>query len=147
MSAFRLTLLPEPDSPRMVSVSPRASENDTPFTAATSMPRRRKRTVRSSTRNTGASTGIMSGMQHLLCMWQMAGDEMRAAVVGAIQRLRERRHEFRANCLCEGASGAEAAARRWIDRVGRIAGQRHFPGAAIGIERRLRGEQRAGIRM
>ena len=72
---------------------------------------------------------------------------MRAAVVGAIQRRRERRHEFRADRLGEGATRAEAAAGWRIDRVGRIAGQRHFRGAAIGIERRLRGEQRACIGM
>ena len=69
----------------MVSVSPRASANDTPFTAATSVPRRRKRTVRSSTRSTGGSVGMMSGMRapSLLRCRQMAGDEMRPRVVAS----------------------------------------------------------------
>ncbi len=47
--AFKVTLLPEPDSPRMVMTSPRARSNDTPLTAFTVASRETNETVRSLT--------------------------------------------------------------------------------------------------
>ena len=47
ISARSVTLLPEPDSPRMPSTSPRASRKLTPLTAWTVRSRCRKRTARS----------------------------------------------------------------------------------------------------
>ena len=78
---------------------------------------------------------------------QMAGDEMRTGAVLAIQRRGQRRHQFGADRLGERAARAEAAAGRRIDRIGRIAGQRHLGGAPIRIQCRLGGEQRARIGM
>src|ERR1700676_4820162 len=54
MSARKVTLLPDPDSPRMQSTSPGLTENVTPLTAWTVDSRVTKRTVRSLTSTRGA---------------------------------------------------------------------------------------------
>jgi hypothetical protein len=49
-------------------------------------------------------------MLHLLCMRQVAGDQMRTGIVLAIQRRSKRRRQFCANCLGVCTARAEAAA-------------------------------------
>src|ERR1700742_3772459 len=100
----------------MVRVSPAASEKLTPLTAATSVSRRLKRTVRSSIRSTGDIL-VPSGMRGLpgVVGWQLrlrhvAGDDMgRVGIAG--DRRQQIGDAFGAARLGEAAAGAEAAAR------------------------------------
>src|SRR5580692_674999 len=54
MTEYIDTLLPDPDSPTMLSTSPGATWSESPFTACTVPARVRNRTLRSSTSRTGA---------------------------------------------------------------------------------------------
>src|SRR5258708_4028485 len=110
----------------MVSVSPAASEKLTPFTAATSVSRRVKRTVRSSIRRTGdivvpsGMRGLRGVAQRQLGLRHMAGNHMgRVGLAG--DRRQQVRHTFGAAWLGKGAARAEAATGWWIDGIGRIA--------------------------
>jgi len=58
--AFRVTLLPEPDSPRMVMTSPRASSNVMPLTALTVASRLTKRTARVAHRDEGRGHAVIA---------------------------------------------------------------------------------------
>src|SRR5580698_3523346 len=101
----RVTLLPDPDSPRMPSVSPRFTSKLTPFTAWIVRSGVTKVTLRSLTESrTLMSGGLrMAGARHT----HVAGDGL-ASGVG------ERRLEAGADILGEGAARAKAAARRRI---------------------------------
>src|SRR6266851_2019170 len=135
----RVTLLPEPDSPRMPSVSPRLTSKLTPFTACTVRSGVTKVTWRSRT----SKRLLMSG--HGLRMARarhphVAGDFLPP-------RIGERRLDPGADILGEGTARAEAAARRRIDRIGRIALDRRLLGALARIHRRPCRQERARIGM
>jgi len=79
---------------------------------------------------------------------QVARDEVVRRPIGRIsQRCGKRRHNLGADCMGERAAGAETTARRRVDRIGRIAGKRHFRVATVRVEHRLGGEQRARVGM
>src|SRR5437016_1801842 len=61
MSAMAVTLFPDPDSPRMASVSPGARSKLTPLTARTTPSGVGNSTCRSRTARSAASTGSASG--------------------------------------------------------------------------------------
>src|SRR5258708_7136082 len=135
----RVTLLPEPDSPRMPSVSPRFRSKLTPFTACTVRSGVTKATWRSRT----SRRLLMSGRRFRMTRSRhphVAGDRLPAG-------LGERRLDPGADVLGEGAARAEAAARRRIDRIGRIALDRRLLGALARIHRRPGREQRLRVGM
>jgi hypothetical protein len=55
-----VTLLPQPDSPTMASVSPRPTENDTPSTARTTPSRVKKCVFRLCTSSSGATDSALA---------------------------------------------------------------------------------------
>src|SRR6266481_10144863 len=135
----RVTLLPEPDSPRMPSVSPRLRSKLTPFTACTVRSGVTKVTWRSRTSRRLLMSGRrlrMAGARHP----HVAGDRLPAG-------LGERRLDPGANVFGEGTARAEAATRRRIDRIGRIALDRRLMGALARIHRWPGREQRSRIGM
>src|SRR5260370_27916128 len=134
----RVTLLPEPDSPRMPSVSPRVTSKLTPFTACTVRSGVTKVTLRSLTWRSSAISG--SPRMARAANAHVAGHRLRAAVG-------EQRLGPRADSLGERAARAEAAARRRIDGIGRITLDRRFLGPLARVHRRPRREQRLGVGM
>src|SRR5580704_3587849 len=135
----RVTLLPEPDSPRMPSVSPRLRSKLTPFTACTVRSGVTKVTWRSRT----SKRLLMSGHGLRVARTRhphVAGDLLPAGVG-------ERRLDPGTDVFGEGAARAEAATRRRIARIGRIALDRRLLGALARIHRRPRREQRLRIGM
>src|SRR5712691_2128716 len=161
MMARSVTLLPEPDSPRMQSTSPASSVKLTPLTAWTVPSRPTKRTARSSQRTSGsaartAAAGgpVAAGMAVMLpsrrdargaAVARARDQHMASRVVIAIGY--QRRLHCRAARLGMGATRFEAAARRRVDGIGRIARQRRLLATAVGVHRRHGTEQRARIGM
>src|SRR6185436_12788171 len=136
MRARNVTLLPDPDSPRMPSTSPAARSKLTPFTACTVRSRLAKVTRRSRTDTTGAvaAGGAVSsstlggtagprGQQNLV-----AGD----SVAGVVER-GESGLLARADVAGDGAARAEAAPGGGVDGIGRIARQRRLERTPRGV--------------
>jgi len=63
-----VTLFPEPDSPTMPSVSPGASEMDTPLTALTTPSSVRNETLRSRTSSSGSAVAFAAAWSEVV-MW------------------------------------------------------------------------------
>ena len=67
--ARNVTLLPEPDSPRMASTLPASTPKLTPLTAATDASRPTKRTFRSSTETTCATLEFLKAIDYDFPQW------------------------------------------------------------------------------
>src|SRR6185369_9087550 len=133
-----VTLLPDPDSPRMPSVSPRLTSKLTPLTACTVRSGVTKVTCRSLTER----SVVMSGRPRV-------ARALDAHVAGHLLRAGVGQHRLGrgTDILGERAAGAQPATRGRIDRVGRIALDRLLLGAPARIHGRPRRQQRARIGM
>ncbi len=81
-----MTLLPQPDSPTIASVSPRATENETPSTARTT-PSRVKNQVLSPSTSRSVAVGLRSrALIGITCAARAAGRARRAAVAQQVHR-------------------------------------------------------------
>src|SRR6516165_4853401 len=143
--ARNVTLLPEPDSPSIPSISPRPRRKLTPLTAWIVRSRWRNLTARSAT--SIAIFSVIDGGNRVGAAMARAGNHhVTGDIVVIADRLEDRRC-LRTDRLGKGAAGTKAAARRRVDRVGRVAGQRRDLGAVVRIHARHRPQQGSRIRV
>src|SRR5262249_27130777 len=142
ISARNVTLLPEPDSPRMHSTSPACTLKLTPFTACTVASRVTNRTLRSRTSANGAApfSAISSPPGPAVArkrVVHMARSDMRLQSPQPPQQ----RIGRLADGLGERAAGVKPATLGRIDRVGWIADDRRLIDPLRRVHRRPRREK------
>src|SRR6516162_7482025 len=152
ISARNVTLLPEPDSPRMHSTSPGCTVKLTPLTACTVASRLTNRTLRFSTSANSISQSDSFWDELSGCSDPaVAGVRVMHMARGGVRLQPLPGTECRAGRLAhlfgERAAGVEPAAGRRVDRVWRIAGNRWFLDPPCRVHRRARSEKGARIRV